>query len=176
MTRKRQKNRIANGDRFFQMHVWFLQSEAWRATNVYERSLYFELKQRYNGTNNGEIPLSHREAQAALNCSDKPIKAAFRGLIEKGFIRAAQIGTFHWKQGGGPGGRSTRWILTEYPVDVPLRSSIAEKSFMRWKPEPQKKARCDVGTPMVGREHTINHGMVGREHTMNAKVYAGSTR
>lgn len=160
MTRRSRKNRIANSERFFQMHNWLLNSGAWKATNVYERSLYFELKQRYNGSNNGDIAMSHREAQAALNCSDKPVKAAFKGLIEKGFIRAAQVGSFHWKANHTPGGRSTRWILTEYPVDLPVRSLVPEKTFMRWRPDQIKNARCDESTPMVGREHTMRAGVV----------------
>ena len=156
MARSRKKSRLPRGERFFQMHVWLLESSAWKATSVYERSLYMELKQRYNGGNNGDIPFSHREAQDALNCSDKPIKAAFKGLIGKGFIRVAQAGSFHWKSGGGAGGRSTHWILTEYPVDLPVKSLTPTRDFMRWKPGIKEKTRCDDSTPMVGLDHTIN--------------------
>jgi hypothetical protein len=173
--RKKDKGRIPKGERFFQMHQWVLTSEAWKAATVYERALYFEFKQRYNGSNNGEIPLSHREAAAAINSSNKPVAAAFTGLIEKGFIKVAQAGSFHWKAGGGAGGRSTRWILTEYPVDLPVRSLSADKDFMRWKPD-QKNSRYAESVPMVGREHTMKNGMVGRERTMKPEVYAGGVR
>lgn len=175
MKPRRRSKGIPNSERFFQMHVWLISSEAWKATNVYERCLYMELKQRYNGTNNGEIPLSHREAQLALNCSNKPVMAAFAGLINKGFIRPGQVGSFHWKVGGGAGGRSTRWILTEYPVDLPLRSLIAEKTFMRWKPE-KDKSRCAESIPKVCPEHAINHDIVCQEHTIKPKLYAEGIR
>ncbi|WP_244427940.1 hypothetical protein [Sinorhizobium fredii] len=155
------------------MHVWLLNSAAWKATTVYERALYFELKQLHNGQNNGEIALSHREAEGLLNCSNKPVAAAFDGLLEKGFIKVATRGSFHWKN-RAPGGRSTRWILTEYPVDVPERSLIATKEFMRWRPE--EKQRYAEGTPLVRSKHTIDDAMVGREHTINSKVYAHGTR
>lgn len=157
----RRKKKLSPSQTFFQMHTWLVNSPAWRATNVYERSLYIELKQRYNGYNNGEISLSHREAAAALNCSDKPIRDAFKGLTEKGFIRVAQVGSFHWKAGGGPSGRSTRWILTEYPVDHPLKSLTAERGFMRWRPSPEEKSRYDKSTPMVGPGYTMDRRMVG---------------
>ncbi|TXH81192.1 MAG: hypothetical protein E6Q77_08665 [Rhizobium sp.] len=177
MTRnRRSKAKLSMSERFFQMHQWLLQSTAWRATNVYERALYMELKARYNGGNNGDIALSQREAESALNCSDKPVKTAFKALQEKGFIKVAQLGSFHWKKGGGPGGRSSRWILTEYPVDHPVKSLSPGRDFMRWKPPEMKKQRHDDSTPSVGRSHTMETGMVGRDHTMKTKVHAQVTR
>ncbi|MGO6830240.1 hypothetical protein ACC732_18570 [Rhizobium ruizarguesonis] len=171
MTRnRRKKSRISKGERFFQMHQWLLDSDAWKATNVYERALYMELKQRYNGRNNGEIALSRREAEAAMNCSDKPVISAFRGLLEKGFIKVATRGSFHWKKDGGPSGRSTRWILTEYPVDHPLKSLSAERDFMRWKPVDRKKTRDDESSPMGGRDQPIMRAMGGREQPINLKA------
>ncbi|MGR9297798.1 hypothetical protein ACU8L5_21180 [Rhizobium leguminosarum] len=156
---RRKRSKLPKGERFFQMHQWLVLSAAWKATNVYERALYIELKQRYNGSNNGEIALSRREAEAAMNCSDKPVKAAFKGLLEKGFIKVATRGSFHWKKGGGPSGRSTRWILTEYPVDYPVRSLSPERDFMRWKAVHTKKTRGDESTPMGGREQPMTRAM-----------------
>ncbi|AVA21588.1 hypothetical protein [Rhizobium sp. NXC24] len=176
MTKSKAKNRKPKGERFFQMHQWLLDSAAWRATNVYERCLYMELKQRYNGQNNGDIPLSHREAEALLNCSNKPIASAFIGLMEKGFIRVSQAGSFHWKENKEPGGRATRWILTEYPVDLPLRSLSPTRDFMSWKPVSEKNSRYAESIPMVRPWHTMPTDMVGRGHTIKSKVYAHGTR
>ncbi|NKM57179.1 hypothetical protein GFL21_22065 [Rhizobium anhuiense] len=177
MTRNRRKRpRISNGERFFQMHQWLLNSAAWKSTNVYERALYMELKQRYNGSNNGEIPLSRREAEAAMNCSDKPVIAAFKGLQEKGFIKVATRGSFHWKKGGGQSGRSTRWILTEYPIDYPVKSLSPERDFMRWKPADAIKARDDESSPMGGREQPIVRAMGGREQPVTLKVADAGSR
>lgn len=161
MKRGRKRNRLPESEKFVQLHSWLLNSAAWKAATVYERGLYLEIKRRYNGFNNGEIPLSHREAQEALNCSDKPVKTAFHGLMEKGFIKVAQAGSFHWKKGGGPGGRSTRWILTEYGVDYPVKSISPDRDFMRWRPAEIKNPRCDESTPIVGRQHTMQRRMVG---------------
>lgn len=160
MTRGRRKRKLPEAEKFVQLHTWLLNSEAWKATSVYERSLYLELKRRYNGFNNGDIAFSHREAQAALNCSNVPVIKAFNGLIEKGFIRAAQIGSFHWKKGGGAGGRSTRWILTEYGTNYPEATISPERSFMKWKPTFEEKTRCDDVTRMVWPSHTMKARMV----------------
>lgn len=168
-SKHRRKQKLQPSERFFQMHVWLLNSAAWKATNVYERCLYMALKQRYNGSNNGDIPLSRREAEEELNCSDKPVIAAFKGLQEKGFIKVATKGSFQWKQGGGASGRASRWILTEYPVDLPLRHLSADKDFMRWRPE-KEKSRDDVIIPMGGRDHPINPTMGGRDHPITLKV------
>ncbi|NTG12673.1 hypothetical protein G6L05_02785 [Agrobacterium rhizogenes] len=175
MNQHKRKSRKPAGDRFFQMHQWLVMSEAWKAASVYERCLYMELKQRYNGNNNGDIALSHREAEAALNCSNKPVAEAFRGLVDKGFIKVAQIGSFHWKD-KAPGGKSTRWILTELAVDQPERSLVPTKEFMQWRPSVEEKQRYAHSTPMVRPGHTSEAAMVGREHTINSKVYAHGTR
>ncbi|NTE81320.1 hypothetical protein G6M12_07090 [Agrobacterium tumefaciens] len=168
-SKHRRKQKLQPSERFFQMHVWLLNSAAWKATNVYERCLYMALKQRYNGSNNGDIPLSRREAEEELNCSDKPVIAAFKGLQEKGFIKVATKGSFQWKQGGGASGRASRWILTEYPVDLPLRHLSADKDFMRWRPE-KEKSRDDGIIPMGGRNHPINPTMGGCDHPIRLKV------
>ncbi|WP_288427132.1 hypothetical protein [uncultured Agrobacterium sp.] len=157
-SRGRKKRKILPSERFYQMNAWLTNSIAWRATNVYERALYGELKQRYNGTNNGDIALSHREAAAALNCSNKPVTAAFVGLQEKGLIKVQTLGSFQWKVGVGASGRSTRWILTELPVDYPEKVLTPSKEFMRWKP-PEKNAVCPEHTNGGTRAyHTEDHG------------------
>ncbi len=157
------------------MHQWMVASAAWKAASVYERCLYMELKQRYNGQNNGDIALSHREAMHALNCSNKPVAEAFRGLIAKGFIKVAVEGSFNWKA-KAPGGRSTRWILTELAVDHPERSLVPTKEFMQWRPSAEEKQRYAHGTRMVVADTTIQERMVVREHTIKPKVYAHGTR
>jgi hypothetical protein len=73
--------------------------------------------------------MSYREAQELVGCSNKPIPAAFRDLIEKGFIKQERRGSFK----GTP--FATTWILTELPQDEPERSLVPSKEFMSWKPD-----------------------------------------
>lgn len=139
MSNRRQDRRgRSEGDgHFFQMFEWFMKTTAWQSSTVYERSLYLEIKRRYNGRNNGDIPLSHREAEALLDCSNTAVEKAFKGLQIKGFIKPQQKGSFCWKttKDGRSQGRATRWRLTELPQDLPLRELAGgTKEFMRWAP------------------------------------------
>ncbi len=132
-----QRGRSTSDGHFYQMHEWFMKTAAWQQANVYERSLYHELKRRYNGKNNGDIGLSHREAEELLNCSNTPVENAFRGLCAKGFIVPVQKGSFDWKTAkrGKAAGRATRWRLTELPQDIPEKVlSGGTKEFMKWQP------------------------------------------
>lgn len=121
----------SNSSPYLQLHRWFLDCDAWRSLSVYARCLYIEIKRRYNGKNNGAISMSYREAEELVGCSNKPIPAAFRDLIERGFIRQERRGSFK----GTP--FATTWILTELPQDEPERSLIPSKEFMSWKSKPE---------------------------------------
>lgn len=168
--------RVGDG-RYFQMHEWFMKSQAWEHASVYERALYLELKRRYNGKNNGDIPLSHREAEALLKCSNKPVATAFQGLQDKGFIKATSKGSFDWKvaRKGKNFGRSTRWELTELPRDIPERVLAGgSKEFMTWQPT-EKTAVCPEHTNGMPTAHHSKI-MVGRGHTMKRGAYARGAR
>lgn len=137
MSWKNSRIRGAGDGHFFQMYEWMMKSVAWQNSNVYERALYLELKRRYNGSNNGNIPLSHREAEALTNSSNTAVEKAFKGLQAKGMIKPQQKGSFSWKvtADGRSAGRSTRWLLTELPQDIPNRVLAGgSKDFMKWQP------------------------------------------
>lgn len=137
MSRKNNRNRVASDGHFFQMYEWMMKSAAWQHSNVYERSLYLEIKRRYNGRNNGDIPMSHREGEALINSSNTAVEKAFKGLQVKGMIKPQLKGSFSWKvtESGRSAGRSTRWLLTELPQDLPNRVLTGgSKEFMKWQP------------------------------------------
>ena len=98
------------------------------------RALYVELKRRFNGSNNGKIILSHRDAAKALNAHRNTVGAWFDELQERGFIRMTQGPHL------GPAGigLSSMWTLTEEPT-ADLKP--ARKDFMRWseKQNPRTK-------------------------------------
>lgn len=175
--RQNRKGRSTSDGHYFSMFEWFMRSAAWQHANVYEKSLYVELKRRYNGKNNGDIPMSHREAETLLGCSNKPIAAAFSGLQRKGYIKASLKGSFDWKvaREGKNNGRATRWELTELPRDVPTRVLAGgTKEFMHWRPD-EKTAVCPEHTNGTPTAHH-NENMVCPEHTINGGVYAHGTR
>jgi len=157
------KGRNTQKASFIQLHRWMLDSDAWKSLSVYSRCLYLEIKRRYYGANNGGISFSHREAEKLLNCSNKPVMKAFRELQEKGFIKPQQKGAFK----GVP--FATTWIITEAEQDIPIKSLIATKEFMSWKPSQnssdEKKARHAQSTLTARRKHTAGNASVCPEHT-----------
>lgn len=139
MNRKPYKhNKKGGAGRHVQLPEWLQASEAWASLRPGPRALYIELKRRYNGFNNGEITLSHRDAAKALNVHPNTVGPWFEELQVRGFIDLAQAPHL------GPSGigRASVWALEEAP-----RSDLkpARKRFMdlRWKQNPPTKN----GTP-----------------------------
>ena len=89
------------------------------------RALYVELKRRFNGSNNGAIILSHRDAAKALNVNRNTVGKMFQILKERGFIRLAVAPHL------GPSGigQASVWVLEELPTQD---GKPAGKAFMRW--------------------------------------------
>ena len=120
---KRSKRGIG---RHVQLGEWLQASEAWSTLKPGPRALYVELKRRYNGRNNGQITLSHRDAAKALNAHRNTVGAWFSELINRGFIVMAQEPYL------GPSGigKASVWALTEEATQD-LRG--ATRAFMTWR-------------------------------------------
>jgi hypothetical protein len=136
---------------FVQLHFWFMKCPAWATLKPGPRALYLELKRRFNGSNNGRLTLSHREAAAALNVHRNTIGPWFDELRERGFIRETRGHCL------GPSGigETSQWALEEEPTDD-MRTP--PKSFMRWAPEqnprtkfvPPRHGNCDAASKVGG--------------------------
>ena len=155
--------------RFVQLSFWLMDSLAWQSLSMSARCLYIELKRRFNGTNNGNISLSHREAAKLLNLTTKPVTKAFKELEEKGFVYPAIKGSFDWKVSAKGSGRATRWLLTEHPKNFPEEALTATKDFMKWKLV-KKNSRSDNIPPLVGDCTTIEPSMVGKCTTTGSQI------
>lgn len=116
---------------FVQLHAWFMNCPAWATMKPGPRALYVELKRRFNGSNNGKLTLSHRDAADALNMHRNTVGLYFTELVERGFIREVRGHCL------GPSGigETSVWALEEEPTDD-MRTP--PKSFMRWQPPNQK--------------------------------------
>lgn len=117
--------RSVGPDRFLKLDHWILKTPAWRSMGPAGRALYVELAQRFNGSNNGEISMSVREAARLLHIAKDTASKTFHELVEKGFIRRAICGSFNWRLK-----HATTWILTEHK----LGDEPATKEFARWPP------------------------------------------
>ena len=109
-----------------QLHEWLQASEAWASLRPGPRALYIELKRLYNGSNNGQIFLSHRDAADAINVHRNTIGSYFSELEQRGFIRMTQKP--HLGLNGS--GQASVWALEEVATND---GKPAGKAFIRWK-------------------------------------------
>lgn len=116
--------------RHVRLHHYLLRSAAWQDLSCYARCALVELYAVYNGENNGEIAMSERTLAVKLRCAVPTARKALGELVDHGFVRVQQRGSFHRKIP-----HATLWRLTEHPVG----NSIPTKEFMRWE-TPQEKA------------------------------------
>ncbi len=132
--RKSKNRRTARAGQHVQLLEWFQATRAWSSLKPGPRALYIELKRRYNGSNNGQIFLSHRDAAKALNAHRNTIGPWFKELEERGLI--------HMTQGHclGPSGigKTSKWALDELAT---YDSNLARKEFVNWsrKQKPRTK-------------------------------------
>ncbi len=139
---------------FIQIEHWVYDCAAWQSLKPGPRALYLELKRKFNGGNNGEIFLSHRDAAMALNVGRDTVGIYYKELETKGFI----ILNFGHCLGPAGLGQASKWALTEYP----LNGSPATKDFMVWKKQnPRRK---------------IQHSLAGKSDTPCRKSQLSETQ
>tara|TARA_R100000322_G_scaffold94439_4_gene58922 strand:+ start:97681 stop:98109 length:429 start_codon:yes stop_codon:yes gene_type:complete len=112
--------------RHVQLPEYLQRTQAWATLKPGPRALYIELKRRFNGSNNGNIILSYRDAAEALNAHRNTIGLWFRDLEERGFIAKTQ-GAYLGPDGVG---RAALWALTELPS---ANGKSASKAFLKWR-------------------------------------------
>jgi hypothetical protein len=143
MTRKHRGNQ----QRFVQLFHWEMDNPAYRDLSANARAIYTEIKRRYNGTNNGFIVYSVRQAADELKIGKTTASKGFIALQSHGFIVAEQRGAFHWKidVSGERHRPASEWRLTAYHSDraIGIESKYPTKEFMRW-PEIQNTVRPQV--------------------------------
>jgi hypothetical protein len=114
-----------SGERFIRLTHQLVDSEAWLRASLGCRCLTLEIWKRYNGRNNGSIPFSRREAEAALGCGPAQAVRYFREAQDRGFIVATRRGSL----GSGGTGKSTRWRITMEPFEG-RKPSL---DFLKWR-------------------------------------------
>ncbi|MFC5515334.1 hypothetical protein, partial [Kaistia terrae] len=167
MTRKHDsRGRRPHGPPYVQLFHWIRLTEAWKSLAPYSRLLYIEIRGRFNGSNNGDISMSHREAAEILCCSGRPVNAGFKELEDRGFIRPVQRGSFGWKVRTGGKGRATIWRLTELPQDIPVYNAAPSYEFKVWTPPaaPKNKTRRANSIPVACEKHSIATDMACEKH------------
>ena len=104
-------------------------SPAWRSLSCNARAAWLEVFGRYNGFNNGEIPLSCREVAISCGLGKTTAARAFDELINRGFLTIEEESAFNMKQK-----KSRRWYMTHLDSD----KRMATNRWKRWKLESEK--------------------------------------
>lgn len=104
-------------------------SAAFRSLSVDARALLLEFRLLYDGRNN-RIFMSVREAMRRTGLRQRRAERAIADLLDRGFIRLLEKGTFHYKKR-----HASVYQLTSEPPDD-RDGSVPTKDFMRW---PTKK-------------------------------------
>jgi DNA-binding transcriptional MocR family regulator len=126
MRNKPYKAHKRGAGRHVQLSEWLQATEAWATMRPGPRALYIELRRRFNGSNNGDIFLSHRDAAHALNINRNTATGYFRELEERGFILMTQAPHL------GPEGMglASKWALQE---ELLKGGNAAPKGFVAWR-------------------------------------------
>lgn len=98
----------SNKATFVMLRYDLMDSPAWLSLSANAQALWLHIRRRYWGENNGDIPLSTREASKLLHVSPSTASRTFKELQEKGFIAVGEASSFDFKMK-----RATRWILTD---------------------------------------------------------------
>jgi hypothetical protein len=138
--------RSTKAPRHVRLYHWMMEMAAWRSLNGNQRAIYVDMAVRYNGSNNGRIPYSVREAAESLRIGKSTAARDLRILQEHGFIVPMTKGAFSVKLR-----HATEWRLTEFPCDR-SNGAMATKDFTRWSPEiqntvPPQNSKVPVAAP-----------------------------
>lgn len=116
--------RSLGSERHVRLHHWMLRTVAYKALSLAGKAALVELYGLYNGQNNGQIFMGVRQLAQRLDIAPNTAQKALRDLLDKGFTRIKQKGSFNLKSR-----HATEWILTEFEYG----GQLATKDFFRWK-------------------------------------------
>lgn len=121
------KGRSKTGDRFVCLRHFLMDSPAWLSLTPGARVVYLELLRRYNGSNNGYLGLSARDAAHLCRLNKDTVTRVISELREKGFIELVTPGGFSYKAR-----HSAEYRLT---AEICNRTGAPpSKAFMKWRP------------------------------------------
>lgn len=150
---RRGRSKPAGGAKHWvQVEHYLMDTPAWRALSANAKVIYFEVKRRYNGKNNGLISFSSREAGEALNASHQTGSRALNELQENGFLEVTEDSTFNRKVK-----LAREYRITEKRDDRPGLEAPPTKEFLQWRPP----ANSNVSS--IGEIHSSTHETVGHK-------------
>ena len=127
-------------EQYVKLSYRMLRSPAWRSLGGPAVKVYFELRSRYMGSNNGQLTLSLDEATRLLGLGKATVGRALVELEAKGFIVKTKQGRWYGR------------LASEYAVtDKPVNGIPATTAWKHWKPEKTfLGAEVDPSAPLTG--------------------------
>ena len=106
-----------------------IESQAFKYLTGGALKLLIMVRKRFNGVNNGHISFSVREGNDLFVYSMNTVARYFDELVDKGFLRIKEKGSFSYKKR-----HATTWIITceEY-------NNQKSRDFKRWIKTDRKK-------------------------------------
>ncbi|UFI02148.1 helix-turn-helix domain-containing protein [Roseibium aggregatum] len=123
------KGRRKGDGQYINLPYSLLRHPAWRSLSGPAVKVFFELRSRFNGGNNGKLHLSLDEAANLLGMSKSTVQRSFKELEQKGFIAKTKQGQWYGRQ-------ATEWQTTDLPCD----GHLAKRSWQNLKQEPSKNS------------------------------------
>jgi hypothetical protein len=115
--------RSKRGPPFTSLGHWIQDSAAWMALRPDDVRILLGIWRRHTGANNGKIGFGTRDGKQ-FQMSEAATRRSLDRLMEKGFIRCRQAGSFDQKR------LVREWEITAEPCD----NRGAAKNFMKWSP------------------------------------------
>jgi len=128
--------------RHVRLYHWMMDKPAWKSLKASQRAILVEMYARYDGSNNGRIPYSVRDAAVALRISKGTASRELIVLQDRGFIVPMMKGAFSLKRR-----HATEWRLTEFNCDV--TGGLPTKEFADWQPKIQNTVSLGSTTGTV---------------------------
>lgn len=151
--------------KFIMIESYVKLSVAFQSLSPNARSVYIEIKWRYDGTNNGRIGLGERDLAAELGIGRDTARRALQELLTTGFITKAKASGFNIKHRA-----ATEWRLTEYTCDV--TGELPTKNFMRWAPPEKSTGASQVHTG-ASQVHKLSKISENEHHRRTSRPVEG---
>lgn len=113
------------------VHLWYelLNSEAWRTLSGPAIKVFFELRTRFHGGNNGKLHLSLQEAADLLGLGKATVQRAFVQLEERGLIICTKRGQWYGRQ-------ASEWAVADKGID----GGPPSYAWKQWRPSGPPRA------------------------------------
>ncbi len=129
-----------------------LNTDAWKALSAPARAVYVQIGSRYNGSNNGRLACSVRDAAKECSIAINTASLAFKELVELGFIEETRHGGLSRKTR-----IASEWRMTAFRCDLTgaLKSSLFMQRGCQAREHRLARSRPQDGPPLSNDDQSV---------------------